>query len=82
MSGEVSALVKSGKISIEQLQDILYRHSMGDFGVVEFGDKLKNLGAIERTEYMLSRYEVAGYDLYVEMLDGWLRTMVMQVSER
>jgi len=82
MSGGVGELVRSGKLSIEQLQDILRRHSMGDFGVLEFGDKLRNLSAIDRRAHMLSRYEVADHDLYVEMLDGWQRTMVLQISER
>lgn len=82
MTSGVNALLESGKVTRSQLQDVFRRHSMGDYGVVSWGDKLQNLKAIKSKDYMLSRYEVGGISIYVEMLAGWPRTMLMQPSER
>ena len=82
MTSGINALLESGKVTRAQLQDIFRRHSMGDYGVVSWGDKLQNLKAIKTKGYMLSRYEVGGISIYVEMLAGWPRTMLMQPSER
>lgn len=82
MAREVGILIEQGKVSVEQLQDLLHRHSIGDFGLLGIDDKLANLNAIKSKHYMLSRYEVSGLSMYVEMLEGHERTMVMLRSER
>lgn len=82
MSGATNALMQDGRYSLSQLQNLLYRHSTGDYGAVSWADKLKNLQSIHSKDYMLSRYTLGGVDLYVEMLPGWPQTMVMLVSER
>ncbi|MEX6780324.1 YheU family protein [Pseudomonas aeruginosa] len=82
MSGATNALMQEGRYSLQQLQDLLYRHSTGDYGAVCWADKLSNLQSIHNKGYMLSRYALGGVDLYVEMLAGWPQTMVLLVSER
>ena len=82
MTREVGFLIEEKKVSLEQLQDILRKHSMGDYGVLGIDDKLANLKAIQSKSYMLSRYEVSDVALYVEMYAGHDRTMVMLRSER
>ncbi|MFG8752333.1 YheU family protein [Pseudomonas aeruginosa] len=82
MSGATNALMQEGRYSLQQLQDLLYRHSTGEYGSVCWADKLRNLQSIHSKGYMLSRYTLGGVDLYVEMLEGWHQTMVMLVSER
>ncbi len=82
MSGATGALLQAGKVRLDQLQDLLYRHSKGDYGLVPWTDKLSNLKSIATKDYMLSRYEISGVHLYVEMLADWPQTMVMLVSER
>lgn len=82
MSAATGALLKSDKIRLDQLQDLLRRHSKGDYGLVPWCDKLSNLKAIATKDYMLSRYEISGLPFYVEMLADWPQTMVMRVSDR
>lgn len=74
-SHAVSALQQSEAIYLPDLQELLRRHSMGDYGVIGWGDKLANLKAIPSKGKIYSRYLVAGRDICVESLDGHLRTM-------
>ncbi|MFL1449296.1 YheU family protein [Pseudomonas tritici] len=82
MQGSLGLLVNDGVLAIEQLQDLLRRHSKGDYGVLGIDDQLRNLEAVESKDYMLSRYEVDGLSLYVETYAGHDQTMVMKVSDR
>lgn len=77
----VHVLQVEGKVALEDLQDLLRRHSLGDYGLVSWGDKLSNLDAIPEKEYMLSRYEIRGRSLRVEMLAGHSQAMVKLCSE-
>jgi uncharacterized protein YheU (UPF0270 family) len=78
----VKVMLDDNKLSVEQLQDLLHRHSIGDFGVLGDDDKIKNFKAIPAQEYMLSRYCVNGIDLYVETGHGHQLTTVKLVNER
>lgn len=69
------------KVSLADLQSVLRSHSLGQYGLVSWGDKLKNLQAIQSKDYMLSRYEVAGQSLCVEMCSGHAHAMVRLPSE-
>lgn len=69
------------KASLEDLQSVLRSHSLGHYGLVSWGDKLKNLQAIRSKDYMLSRYELAGQPLCVEMCSGHTHAMVRLPSE-
>lgn len=77
----VYVLQDEGHISLAELQSLLRRHSLGDYGLVSWGDKLKNLEAIPTKDYMLSRYEVRGRSLCVEMMAGHSQAMVRLRSE-
>lgn len=77
----VYLLQEEGKASLEDLQAMLHKHSLGDYGLVSWSDKLKNLKAIPGKEYMLSRYEVRGQSLCVEMMAGHSHAMVRLRSE-
>lgn len=77
----VHLLQAEGKVSLEDLQALLRNHSLGHYGLVSWGDKLKNLQAISAKDYMLSRYEVGGHSLCVEMLAGHSQAMVRLRSE-
>jgi uncharacterized protein YheU (UPF0270 family) len=77
----VKVMLDDNKLSVEQLQDLLYRHSIGDFGVLSDDDKIQNFKAIPSKEYMLSRYCLNGIDLYVETGHGHLLTTVQLVHE-
>lgn len=82
MAGRIGHLVSEGRLAIEQLQELLHKHANGDYGVLGAADRLANLRAIKDKDHMLSRYEVAGESLYVEMLAGHHQTMVMGRSDR
>lgn len=77
----VNALQVESKVALAELQDLLRKHSLGDYGLVSWSDKLKNLEALKHKDYMLSRYEVRGYSLCVEMLAGHSQAMVRLPSE-
>lgn len=77
MQRDVNIMLHSGKVTLEELQDLLRKHSEGDYGVVSWGDKLSNLKTIKSKGYLLSRYDVAGISLIVETPDGHPQTMVM-----
>lgn len=77
----VHVLQLEHKVSLEDLQGLLRKHSIGDYGLVSWGDKLKNLEAIPEKDYMLSRYEVRGHSLCVEMMAGHTQAMVRLRSE-
>lgn len=77
----VHVLQVEGKVSLLDLQEVLRKHSLGDYGLVSWGDKLKNLEAIAKKDYMLSRYEVRGHSLCVEMMTGHPQTMVRLPSD-
>lgn len=78
----VKVMLDDNKLNVEQLQDLLHRHSIGDFGVLTDEDKIQNFRAIPAKEYMLSRYCVSGIDLYVETGHGHQLTTVKLVNER
>lgn len=82
MQAGVDVLLQKGKFTLEQLQDLLRRHSMGDFGRLSAGDQLQNLRDIEKKGHVLSLYELAGIALYVETAPGHDQTMVMERSAR
>lgn len=69
------------KVTLEDLQGVLRSHSLGHYGLVCWSDKLKNLQAIRSKDFMLSRYEVAGQSLCVEMGAGHTHAMVRLRSE-
>jgi uncharacterized protein YheU (UPF0270 family) len=77
MQREINILIQSGKVTLPQLQNLLHKHSEGDFGLVSWGDKLSNLRTIKAKGYLLSRYNVDGISLIIETLDGHPQTMVM-----
>lgn len=77
----VNALQVECKVALAELQDLLRKHSLGDYGLVAWSDKLKNLEAIKHKDYMLSRYEVRGHSLCVEMMAGHSQAMVRLRSE-
>ena len=73
---DVHVLQLEGKVSLEDLQGVLRKHSLGDYGLLTWGDKLQNLKAIPHKDYMLSLYEVRGQMLCVEMWAGHSLTQV------
>lgn len=77
----VHALQLDGKVTLEDLQGVLHKHSMGDYGSLSWGDKLQNLRAIRQQDYMLSLYEVRGQMLCVEMWAGHELTQVRLRTE-
>ncbi|KQW19993.1 MULTISPECIES: YheU family protein [Pseudomonas] len=80
-SHAVNVLQQNGSISLADLQELLRRHSMGDYGVIGWGDKLANLKAISFKGMIYSRYAVAGHDICVETIDGHRRTMARLPSD-
>jgi len=82
MTQEVKILLEEDRFTLAGLQDLLLRHSHGDYGLLGWSDKLSNLKAIQPQEYMLSRYQLAGKQVYVETLNGHEKTCVMLRSER
>jgi len=77
----VHVLQQNGTLSLSDLQGVLHRHSLGDYGAIGWGDKLANLQAIPSKGKLYSRYVVAGHDICVESLDGHPRTMVRLPGE-
>lgn len=77
----VHVLQQTGALSLADLQGVLRRHSVGDYGVIGWGDKLANLKAIPSKAKLYSRYVVAGHDVCVESLVGHPRTMVRLPGE-
>lgn len=78
----VKVLLDGGRVSLLDLQELLHRHSSGDFGMIKKDSVLMNLKAIPEKEHVLSLYHVAGHDLFVETVAGHSQTMVIQPSER
>ena len=82
MTVGVKVMLDDNQLCLEQLQDLLYRHSTGDFGVLCDDDKIQNFKAIPAHQYMLSRYCISGIDLYVDTGHGHQLTTVKLVNER
>jgi len=77
----IHVLQQTGVLTLADLQGLLRRHSQGDFGVIEWSDKLANLKSILSKGKLYSRYNVFGQDICVESLDGHVRTMVRLPGE-
>lgn len=82
MQSGVSFLIQDGKVSEEELRELLHRHSEGDYGLVCWGDKLRNLESIKSKDFLYSRYEISGISLGVETGPGHPQTTVMEPHER
>ncbi|MCF5382470.1 hypothetical protein GIW05_02985 [Pseudomonas syringae] len=82
MQSGVSFLIQGGKVSEEELRELLRRHSEGDYGLVCWGDKLRNLESIKCKGFLYSRYDISGISLCVETGTGHLQTIVKEPQER
>tara|TARA_R110002124_G_scaffold128157_10_gene288620 strand:+ start:300 stop:950 length:651 start_codon:yes stop_codon:yes gene_type:complete len=82
MTQGIKAMLDSGKFQLQQLQELLYRHSVADFGGANDESVLANLCAITSDDQIRSLFSLSGHELYVETERGHTQTMVMFQNER
>lgn len=82
MTREVKAYLLANRFSLENLQDLLFKHSNYNFGDVSEDSVRANLEAITQSEQVLSSFTLDGLKLFVETERGHGQTMVMLAHER
>ncbi len=82
MTQSVKGLLDNGKVKLEELQELLSRHSHCDFGTITDDMYLLNCGAIRSKDQVRSIYHVGHIEFLVETERGHTQTMVMIPSDR